>query len=119
MDLILAWAQCGAEVERLRAYRDVLDAQLGEGSVEEWLTEVTALSETVVRPAMGAEKRESLTRSRESVAHALHRAEGRLRSLRNDLWKRLDASPAPRKRLDAAVYWADRWESKQAGGEGA
>lgn len=115
MDAILAWAQSVAECERLRAYRDVLDEELGEAAIEAYLSEVTELSETVDRPAMGAERRESLVRQRESLSRALHRAEMRLRSMRNDLWKRLGSSSGGQA-IDYAAYWAQRATDREAAG---
>jgi hypothetical protein len=115
MDAILAWSEAAAGCERLRAYRDLLDEQLGAESIEAYLTEVTELSETVVRPAMGAEKRESLVRQRESLDRALHRGEMRLRAMRNDLWRRLETSPRGQA-IDYAVYWAQRAREREVPG---
>lgn len=115
MDAILAWAQSAAECERLRAYRDVLDEQLGAGSTEAYLSEVTELSETVTRPSMGSERRESLVRQRESLGRALHRAEARARTMRNDLWKRL-GSGSGGQAIDYAAYWAQRATDREAAG---
>ena len=109
MDAVMAWAEAAAEVERLREYRDRLDESLGAGAVDAALTEVTTGEETEVRPAMGEVRRESLSRQRESLSHALHRGEIRLRTMRNDLWKRIGASGAGRP-LDLAMYWAAQAE---------
>jgi hypothetical protein len=118
MDAILAWAHAVAEAERLRAYRDVLDEQMGADAVAEFLTETTEAVEDVSRPMPGAEKRSSLIRQRESLGRALHRAESRARTLRNDLRKHL-AGQAGGRAIDLAAYWAERAaERGEASGEG-
>lgn len=112
MDAVMAWAEAAAEVERLREYRDRLDESLGAGAVDASLTEVTTGEETEVRPAPGKMRRESLSRQRESLSHALHRGEIRLRTMRNDLYKRIGASGSARP-LDLAMYWAAQAEREQ------
>lgn len=117
MDAVLAWAQAAAEVERLRRRQDELDAQLGDGAVDEALTEVTQTAETEDRPAMGQVRRESLTRQRESLSRAVHRAEMRLRTMRVDLWKRMAAEPG-RKTFSMALLMAEQDEAEQHDGTG-
>jgi hypothetical protein len=114
MSALAGWAQAEAECERLRDYRDVLEAQLGDDAVAEMLTEVTESRESEVRPAMGTMNRESLIRQRESMSRALYRAEMKARTMRVDFWKQLDAHSKGPGRFDMALVMAELDDEEQA-----
>jgi hypothetical protein len=119
MDAVTAWAFCRAEVELLRQRRDVLDAELGAaGAVDASLTEVTRASETEVRPPGSTMTRDSVIRQQESLARAAHRSEVRLRTLRIDLWKLLEASGKGRKGPSLALIMARMDDEEQAASTG-
>ncbi len=118
MSAIAAWAQAEAEVERLRDYRSVLEAQLGDDAVAEMITEETATDRTEIRPAMGSMQGRDLTRSRESLDRAAHRAEMRAHTLRTALWKRLAAHNAGRKGPSLALLMAELDDDEQAAMDG-
>jgi hypothetical protein len=107
---VMGWATAEAECRRLRARRDELDELEGPDAS---LIEETRSTEAEDRDAPGVMARESLVRQRESLARALHRAETRARSLRNDL----GLSPVARVKLgkglnappfDLAAYWSQK-----------
>jgi hypothetical protein len=119
MDAIVAWSEAAAECERYRAYRDLLEAQLGDDALPELLTEQTETTRTEVRPAMGTMSGRDLSRQRESVARALYRSEMKLRTMRNDLWRQLRLHNAGRKGPSLALLMAELDDADQAGLDGA
>ena len=91
----------------LRQRRDLLDSELGAlAAVDASLTDTTVLKETERRPALGALDRDSVTTQREALGRALHRAEGRLRTLRMDLAKLL-AARTGRKQKSLAIQLSE------------
>lgn len=113
MSAIAAWAHAESECERLRGYRDVLESQLGDDAVAEMLTEVTETTRVETRPAMGSMQGKDLTRTRESTARALYRAEMKLRTMRTDLWKQLDKHGTGRQPFSLALIMAEQDEAEQ------
>ncbi len=79
---VRAWSYAEADLVLLQDHRDRLIQADGP---DEPLTEQTDLSETEVRPAMGAVDRVSRSRQRESLQRALDRADSKARGLRADL----------------------------------
>ena len=118
MAAVRGWSEAEAEAERLRDYRDLLEAQLGDDAVAEMLTEETETTRAETRPAMGTMQGRDLTRTRESTARAMHRAEMKARNMRNDLWKRLAVHNAGRKGPSLALIMARMDDEEQADGTG-
>jgi hypothetical protein len=114
MSSLAAWAQAEAECERYRSYADVVEAQLGDDAVAELITEETATTRSEVRPAMGTLTGKDLTRSRESLARAAHRAEMRAHTLRTALQKRLEAHGDGRKTVSLALLMEEDEAAEQA-----
>ena len=114
MSAIAAWAQAEAECERIRDYRGVLEAQLGDDAVAEMMTEETQIRETEVRPPGATMTRDGLSRQRESLDRTAHRAEMRAHTLRTALQKRLEAHGTGRKTVSLALLMAEDDAAEQA-----
>jgi hypothetical protein len=103
-----------------RAYQDILEQQLGDDAFAKMLTEQTDTTRTETRPAMGALAAEERVRQRESLARAIHRAEGRAHTMRTTLWKQLAIHGQGRgKRQNAALVMAELDAAERAAGLGS
>lgn len=123
MTAIAAWARAEARCERLNDYAAVIEAQLGDDAVPEMLTEVTEItgaeSSTGPPQARTSKDVQSLVRQRESLSRAIDRQEARARSLRNDVWKRLEAHGDGRKAVSLTLLFEQDAAAEQAELDGA
>jgi hypothetical protein len=115
---VRAWAHAEAQCERFRAQADLLDAQLGEASLEEMLTGVvmTTGAETSEGPPQARARKdvESVVRERESLARGMHRAEMAAHTLRTAVWKRIALHNAGRRGPNLALIMAELDAEDQA-----
>jgi hypothetical protein len=118
---VWAVARAEARLERLCSYADLIEAQLGDDAMEEFLTDVTAVtgSEQSEGPPQNRASKDvqQLVRARESLSRAIDRHEARAASLRDKLWKRIAAGgQGTSKRVNAALVMAELDAAERAAG---